>query len=96
MLRAANPPIQIGQGASPAEAVLFILLQSSAQGPDTPSVAVTSMSVLFCHSAICRATSAEIPVLLQGYGITLGTINGLSVIISVFEAIPSLGLQVRI
>ncbi len=33
-------------------------------------------------------------VLVQGYGITLGTINALSVLISVFEAIPSLGLQV--
>ena len=31
----------------------------------------------------------------QGYGITLGTINALSVIISVLQAIPSLGLQVR-
>ena len=30
---------------------------------------------------------------LQGYGITLATINGLSVLASVLEAIPSLGLQ---
>ena len=34
-------------------------------------------------------------VLAKGYGITLGTINALSVLISVFEAIPSLGLQVN-
>ncbi len=29
----------------------------------------------------------------QGYGITLATINGLSVLASVLESIPSLGLQ---
>jgi hypothetical protein len=31
---------------------------------------------------------------LQGYGITLATINGLSVLASILEAIPSLPLQV--
>ena len=35
-----------------------------------------------------------VPGFAQGYGITLGTINALSVLISVLEAIPSLGLQV--
>lgn len=34
------------------------------------------------------------PTLLQGYGVTLGTINCLAVLTSIFQAIPSLGLQV--
>ena len=31
----------------------------------------------------------------QGYGVTLGTINCLAVLTSIFQAIPSLGVQVR-
>lgn len=31
---------------------------------------------------------------LQGYGLTLGTINALAVTTSIFQALPSLGLQV--
>lgn len=40
----------------------------------------------------CQQTPILLP--LQGYGITLGTINALSVLASVLQAIPNLPLQV--
>ncbi len=60
-----------------------------------------------CKSARCRRSSAQketrypdvqTPFLrcAQGYGITLGAINALSVLTSVLQAIPSLPLQVRL
>lgn len=48
------------------------------------------------HSIVDHLPSPLSPVhRVQGYGITLATINGLSVLCSVLEAIPSLPLQVR-
>jgi hypothetical protein len=54
--------------------------------------AVYVLSSLGCLPSLSTLTA--VPGLTQGYGITLGTINALSVIISVLQAIPSLGLQV--
>ena len=53
---------------------------------------------VFVSSAkLCQAAAAPSEVehgLLQGYGITLGAINGLNLISSILQAVPNLQIQV--
>lgn len=51
-----------------------------------PVVGQPSLLDRFCNSGI--------PLYVQGYGITLGTINGLNVASSILQAIPNLQVQV--